>query len=435
MSIADISPAPVIPDEIARAAVMAESYRTGTSYYPAFKWLRENMPVARAYLDGYDPLWLVTKHADVAAIERDPHLFHACYEEHDNPILQDQANDEFQRALHDGSIRMLDEVTYMGPEEHARVRGGAQPWFMPAAVRAYEEPIRALAKATVDKMMDFDGECDFVTDIAAHFPLQVIMTMLGVPAEDLPLMLRLTQEFFGSQDPDVQREEVQLDPVAAAKQWHATIADFEAYFQVLAEDRRAHPRNDLGSLIANAELDGRPLSVSKQTGWYVATATAGHDTTASTLSGGMHALIEFPDQLALVQQDPSLIGGLVDESLRWTSPVRHFVRTATEDTVLRGQQIRARDRLMIIYPAANMDEEVFPDPERFDITRRPNRHLAFGHGPHMCIGQHVTKLELRILWAELLPRLKSVSLAGEPKYVQASFVGGLKSLPIRFEKA
>jgi cytochrome P450 len=427
--------APVIPDDLARAAVLPESYRTGSTYYAAFKWLRANMPIGRAYLYGYDPLWLVTKHADVRAVERDPSLYHACYKERDNPILQDQANDEFQRSMHDGSIRVLDEVTYMGPEEHARVRRGARSWFTPAAIRAYEEPIRELAKATVEKMLDMDGECDFVAEVAASFPLQVIMTMLGVPAEDESRMLKLTQEFFGSQDPEAQRDEFHLDPVAAAKMWHATIQDFEGYFQILAQDRRAHPRSDLGSFIANGELDGQPLPVSKQTGWYVATATAGHDTTASTLSGGMLALIEHRDQFALAKSDQATIPGLVEESLRWTSPVRHFMRTATERTTLRGQDIQPGDRLMIIYPSANRDEEVFEDPDRFDITRWPNKHLAFGYGPHLCIGQHVAKLELRILFAELLPRLKSVELAGEPTFVQANFVGGLKTLPLRFQKA
>jgi alpha-terpineol hydroxylase len=426
---------PVAPDDIARDAVLAESYKTETKPYVAFRWLRENMPIARAYIDGFDPLWLVSKHADILAIERDPHLFHTCYQEHDNPILQDRANDEFQRSLHDGSIRMLDEVTFMGPEEHSKVRGAANPWFMPKSVRAYESAIRELAVATVDRMAAMDGECDFVTDVASHFPLQVIMTMLGVPPEDEPRMLALTQEFFGSQDPDTQREDVKADPVAAAKMWHATIRDFESYFQDLADDRRREPRSDLISLIANSTLDGEPLSISKQTGWFVATATAGHDTTSSTLSGGMHALIEHPDQFAAAKADPGAVAGLVDESLRWTSPVRHFVRTATEDTVVRGQEIAAGDRLMILYPSANRDEEVFENPDRFDISRKPNRHIAFGFGPHMCIGQHVTKLELRILWAELLPRLKSVELVGEPKYAQANFVGGLRNLPLRFEMA
>jgi alpha-terpineol hydroxylase len=426
---------PVIPDDVARAAVLPESYRTGTEFWGAYRWLRENMPVGEARLEGFDPLVLITKHADIVAVERDGELFHACREEHDNPILQDRANDAFQRSLNDGSIRVIDDVTYMGPEEHARVRGAAHRWFLPPAIRVYEEQIREMAKAAVDDLMAGDGECDFVKDFARFFPLHVIMTMLGVPPEDEPRMLKLTQEFFGTHDPDEQREEVKLDPAAAAKMWHAATEDFNNYFQQLAEDKRAHPEENLGSYIANSELDGKPLDVTKQNGWYLAIAAAGHDTTSSTLAGGMLALIENPDQLAIAQGNPELISGLVDESLRWTSPVRHFMRTATGDTELRGQQLRAGDRLMLLYASANRDEDVFANPESFDITRKPNRHLAFGFGPHVCIGQFITKLELRILWAELLPHLRSVELAGEPKHVQTNFVGGLKSLPIRFEKA
>ena len=435
MSVETTTQIPVIPDDVARAAVLPESYRTGTEFWEAYRWLRENMPVGEARLEGYDPLVLISKHADIIAVERDGALFHACLDEHDNPILQDRPNDAFQRSLNDGSIRVIDDVTYMGPEEHARVRGAAQQWFLPPAIRVYEEQIRAIAKESVDRLMASGGECDFVKDFARYFPLRVIMTMLGVPPEDEPRMLKLTQEFFGTHDPDEQREEVKLDPAAAAKMWHAATEDFNRYFQRLAEEKRSHPEENLGSYIANAQLDGKPLDVTKQNGWYLAIAAAGHDTTSSTLAGGMHALIEHPEQRAKATTDPTLINGLVDESLRWTSPVRHFMRTATADTELRGAPLRAGDRMMLLYASANRDEDVFVDAESFDIARKPNRHLAFGFGPHVCIGQFITKLELRILWAELLPRLGSVELAGEPKHVQTNFVGGLKSLPIRFAKA
>jgi alpha-terpineol hydroxylase len=393
------------------------------------------MPLGQARIDGFDPLRLVTRHADIMTIERDPELFHSCFENHDNPILQDQANDGFQRSLAGGSIRPMDTLTFFGPEEHARIRGGGAGWFLPKAIRVYEERIREQAREAVERLMSFDGECDFVKDFALLYPLHVIMTMLGVPEEDEPQMLKLTQEFFGTHDPEEQREEVQLDPEAAAKMWRAATDGFNAYFTKLADQKRAQPEDNLGTYVATATVDGEPLEQSFQNGWYIAIASAGHDTTSSTIAGGIKALAENPDQLALAKGNPDLVPGLVDEALRWTSPVRHFLRTATADAEVNGHTIEKGDRLMLLYPSANRDEAVFEDPERFDITRRPNQHIAFGFGPHMCIGQHISKMEMRILMAELLPRLKSIELAGEPKYVQTNFVGGLKSLPVRFQKA
>ena len=218
--------------------------------------------------------------------------------------------------------------------------------------------------------------------------------------------------------------------------WRAATDGFNEYFTKLAEDKRAHPEDNLGTYIATRRpIDGEPLDQSWQNGWYIAIASAGHDTTSSTIAGGIKALAENPDQLTMARENPELIPGLVDESLRWTSPVRHFLRTATADTEVNGQPISRGERLMLLYASANRDEAIFEHPESFDITRKPNRHIAFGFGPHMCIGQHISKMEMRILMAELLPRLKSIEVIGEPRYVQTNFVGGLKSLPVRFEKA
>jgi cytochrome P450 len=433
MTIIETTKVPVVPDEIARAVVLPESYKDEDVIYPAYKWLRENMPLGVAEVDGFDPLWLVTKHEDIMAVERQPDLYHNGDLNH---ILQNKANDLFQKdVLGNGSIRVLDSLTYMDPPEHTKVRAVAGQWFMPAHIRTFEEQIRGHAKAAVERLLSFDGECDFVKDFALHYPLHVIMTLLGVPEEDEPFMLRLTQDFFGTHDPEEQREGLELDPVAAAKQWSATIQDFFDYFQDLAERRRRQPTDDLLSLIANSELDGEPLSAGYQNGWYVAIATAGHDTTSSSVAGGLLGMLRHPDQWAAVKEDDALIPGLVDESLRYTSPVKHFLRNTTAPAVLRGQELGEMDRLMLLYASANRDEDVFERPDAFDMRRRPNKHIAFGYGPHMCVGQHIAKLEMRILWQELLPRLRSVELAGEPRFVQTNFVGGLKTLPIRYTKA
>jgi cytochrome P450 len=244
--------------------------------------------------------------------------------------------------------------------------------------------------------------------------------------------MALTQELFGTNDPDAQRADVMpLSPQAAAQQWSATIQDFYAYFDNLVEARRAEPRDELATIIANARKDnGEFYPKEVAYGWFIAIATAGHDTTSSTLTGGIEALAHHPDQLRRVQDDPTLIPHLVNEALRWTSPVKHFVRPATEDYVLRGQQIRKDDRMMLLYQSANRDADVFDDPDTFRVDRQPNRHIAFGHGPHVCIGQHLAKQEMRLMFEELLPRIESIDITGDRKVVQSNFAGGLKSLPV-----
>ena len=422
---------PIIPDDIARIVIAPKSYTDDATIYGAFRWLREHMPLGIAQVPGYDPVWVVTKHADIKEVERNGKLFHNA--DH-NPILVDQASDAFTRDINGGSIRILSSLTYMDPPEHASYRTLTSNWFLPGKISKLEDQIRVLARQSVDHLLSFDGECDFVRDFALHYPLRVIMTLFGVPPEDEPRMLKLTQEFFGVHDPEEQRPEMAADPVVAAKQWAASIEDFYTYFDKLSADRRERPTDDLLSLIANSRINGAPIPRDEANGYYVAIATAGHDTTSSSTAGGLHGMMVYPENWAKVKADPSLIPGLVDEAIRWTSPVKHFMRNATADTQVRGIDIRAMERLMICYPSGNRDEAVFDDADRFDITRSPNPHIAFGFGPHMCLGQHLAKLEMRILFEELLPHLRSVEMAGDPRMVETNFVGGYKALPIRFTK-
>ena len=422
---------PIIPDDIARIVIAPKSYTDDATIYGAFRWLREHMPLGIAQVPGYDPVWVVTKHADIKEVERNGRLFHNA--DH-NPILVDQASDAFTRDINGGSIRILSSLTDMDPPEHASYRTLTSNWFLPGKISKLEDQIRVLARQSVHNLLSFDGECDFVRDFALHYPLRVIMTLFGVPPEDEPRMLKLTQEFFGVHDPEEQRPEMAADPVVAAKQWAASIEDFYTYFDKLSADRRERPTDDLLSLIANSRINGAPIPRDEANGYYVAIATAGHDTTSSSTAGGLHGMMVYPENWAKVKADPSLIPGLVDEAIRWTSPVKHFMRNATADTQVRGMDIRAMERLMICYPSGNRDEAVFDDADRFDITRSPNPHIAFGFGPHMCLGQHLAKLEMRILFEELLPHLSSVEMAGDPRMVETNFVGGYKALPIRFTK-
>ena len=262
------------------------------------------------------------------------------------------------------------------------------------------------------------------------------MQILGVPEDDEPRMLMLTQQLFGGQDEDLNQSGVRdLPPEAITKLVAGAVADFEAYFARLTADRRANPRGDVASVIANAVVDGEPLNDRDMMGYYIIIAAAGHDTTSASTAGAMQALARDPEQWARVRADRSLLGGIVEEAIRWTSPVQHFMRTAAEDTEVGGQPIAKGDWLMINYVAANHDPAAFENPRKFDAARSPNRHLAFGAGAHQCLGLHLARLEMRILFEELLDRIETVEPAGEAKRSKSTFVGGLKTLPLKITPA
>ncbi|MGW6199732.1 cytochrome P450 [Kribbella sp. NPDC055110] len=439
MTTAESADVLVTPEEVARRIVLPEGHRDDAELFEAYRWLRENNPLGKVSVAGYDPIWLVSKHADIMEIERQPHVFTSGGGDRPgshNPILQNQAGDAFTQQLTGGSLRILDTLTYLDPPEHTAVKDIAADWFRPANLKKWEDQIRVLAREAIGNYLrPGRNDLDFVQDFALFYPLHVIMTLFGVPESDEPRMMALTQEFFGTADPDAQRADVEpLTPEAAAQQWAAAIQDFYAYFDVLVADRRTDPRDDLATLIASARTpEGEYYANTFAYGWFIAIATAGHDTTSSTMAGTIEQLALHPEQLAAVQAEPALTPDLVNEGLRWSSPVKQFTRQATQDYTLRGQEIRAGDRFMLLYQSANRDTEVFEEPDTFRLQRRPNKHIAFGYGPHMCIGQHLAKLELRVLFEELLPRIKSIDVTGDRKVVQTNFVGGLRNLPVRLE--
>lgn len=425
-----------VPDDIARQIVLPEGHSDDAKLFEAYRWLRENQPLAQVRVEGYDPLWLVTKHADLMEIERQPLIFSAGGGENKgshNPILANKAGDEFTKQLLGGSVRILDALPYLDPPEHTTIKDVAFDWFRPANLKKWEDRIRETAKDSVERLVSGKSDLDAVQEFAVFFPLHVIMTLFGVPEEDEPRMMALTQDLFGVADPDAARDDIEaMSPDAAAQQWAAAISDFYAYFDVLVESRRAEPREDLATLIAVAkDATGEYFPKTFAYGWFVAIATAGHDTTASTLAGCLQQLAARPEILEQVRNDLSLVPHLVNEALRIVSPVKQFTRVALEDYELRGQKIKAGDRLMLLFQSGNRDAEVFDDPDTFNIDRRPNKHIAFGYGPHMCIGQHLAKLEMKIMLEELLPRLARVEMSGEPQMIQTNFVGGLRHLPVQ----
>lgn len=396
------------------------AYADEARFEAATALLRRADPVHFVQGEGFNPFWAITKHADVLDIEAKHHLFL----NNPRPVLGTAADDA--RRAEQGD--MLRTLIHVDDPEHRQLRGVTAEWFLPKNLVKLEGQLAALAKRYVDRMVELGGECDFAKDITVQMPLNVILAIMGLPETDYPRMLKLTQELFGAADEDLRRGDSAEDLIAV-------VQDFFAYFTQLTDDRRAHPTDDLVSVVANATIDGEPLTMMQTISYYVIAATAGHDTTASAMAGGLLALIEHPDQLARLQADPSLVATAADEMIRWVTPVKHFMRTATADHELRGRTIRAGESVLLSYPSANRDEEVFDDPFRFDIGRSPNKHLSFGFGVHYCLGAMLARMELKALYTELVPRLRSVELAGDPKLMKTIFVGGLKSLPIRYEVA
>ena len=325
-----------------------------------------------------------------------------------------------------GRKHLVRSLVQMDDPDHMRYRRLTQGWFMGSNLRKLQQRVDELAVHYVDRMGEMGGECDFVKDVAIWFPLRVIMSIFGVPEEDEPLMLKLTQELFGSTDPDVARSFDMMD-------FMNVVLDFEKYFAELTEARRQNPTDDVASLIANAQIDGQQLPQHETNGYYMIIATAGHDTTSSSTAGGLLELINNPEQMAKLRADvDGLMPTAIDEMIRWVSPVRHFMRTATEDCEIGGQMIREGESAILWYPSANRDERVFDSPFEFRIDRKDAKQIAFGFGAHVCLGQHLAKMEMASLYRALLERVDRIELAGEPQYTQSTFVGGLKTLPIRY---
>lgn len=421
------APALRLPDDIAATLVTPAAYASG-AIHDAYRWLRANQPLGRAEPVGYDPFWVVTRYDDLQAISRQNELFHNGDR---NPLLVNKASDALTRSMTGGSPHLAESLVQLDGERHLKLRMLTQAWFMPKNLKIIEGRIDALARETIDRMAALGGECEFVDAIALRYPLRVVMDILGVPPHDEPLMLRLTQEIFAPGDPDMFAAADPQDATALFRAFATAVGELDAYFRNITEDRRTNPREDIASLIANAKIDGRALTREEELGYYGIIATAGHDTTASSTAGAMLALAQNPTLLAAVKADPGLIPALVDEAIRVQTPVKTFMRTATADTEVAGQPIRQGDWLMLCYASANRDEAYFDSPDEFRLDRQA-RHIAFGYGAHVCIGQHLAKLEMRLLFERLIERLESVELSGPATQIQSYFVNGPKSVPIRY---
>jgi cytochrome P450 len=390
--------------------------------------LRKSDPVHWTEPDGFRPFWAVTKHADILEIERLNDQFH----NEPRSVLMSMEAEKNLAAMwggpdpKTGRVSPLRTLIDMDGSDHRAYRGLTQAWFMPPNLKKLEARVNELAKRYVDRMLEKGPQCDFTKEIAVYYPLHVIMSIMGVPESDEPLMLKLTQELFGGGDPDMRRSEREGDT--------NVISDFFMYFNKITEERRKHPGEDLATVIATGQVNGCPLGPLETASYYIIVATAGHDTTSSSIAGGLQALIQNPGQLQRLQERPELLNNAVDEIIRWVTPVQHFMRTNVgAPYTLRGRKIETGQQLMLYYISGNRDEDVWPEPFKFDVTRENNRHVAFGYGAHLCLGQHLAKMEIRAFFKELLARLESIELTGEPKRVQSTFVSGLKTLPVRYK--
>jgi len=304
---------------------------------------------------------------------------------------------------------------------------------MPQSLDPLDPQLRATARRHIDRMASLGGRCDFAQDVAFLCPLEVVLDHIGIPKADHEQMLRLTQWLFTYADPDLCRPGASVtDPADIIKTWNIVYQEFKEYYDAVIRDRRACPRGDVASLIANGTVNGCPMDERAMISYYVIASTAGHDTTSATTATSMWVLAEQPQLLAQLQARPELIPGFVEESIRWATPVQQFVRSAAEDCTLRGQQIARGDLLYLSYVSANRDEEVFDDPYAFKPERSSNKHIGFGYGGHVCLGQHLARREMRAFWEELIPRLQSVEMADEGRMAESEFVCGPKSVPIRY---
>ena len=399
-----------------------ETYADEKELHNIFTFMRKNDPVSWVEPDQYRPFWAITKHEDIIEIEKQNELFI----NDPRTTLMDIPTEDAIKEFTGGSHLLVRSLVHMDNPDHQLYRSLTQKWFAPPNLESLKKDIRNIAKEYVNKMVDHGNECDFAKDVAIFYPLRVIMSILGVPKEDEPRMLRLTQELFGGRDEDMIRDESETSSESN------TITDFFEYFTALTEDRRKNPTNDVSSVIANAQINNEQLGHLEAMSYYVIIATAGHDTTSSSTAGGILALIENPEQLSKLKNNPSLMTSAVEETIRWVTPVKNFFRTATQNYDLKDRKIKKDDSILLCYPSGNRDEEIFDDPFEFKVDRSPNRHLAFGHGAHLCLGKYLAKIEMEIFYEELFKKIENIELNGEPEWVKASFVSGLKSLPIRY---
>ncbi len=376
------------------------------------------------HLKGY---WSLTRYEDVLHVSRHPELFSS----ERGIVMFEPANPEAETAAAAGNGKML--IT-MDPPRHVKLRRLVNKGFTPRAVKAMEPHIREIVAGLLDDIAK-KGKCDFVLDVSSQLPLAVICEMMGLEKKDWALMFELTNKVLGSGDPEYQTdvpEDQRGTPEAARITGNMGTFQMFGFFSQMLTERKANRKEGLISLLIDSEVDGDQLSDEDILWFCFLLILAGNETTRNAISGGLIALCENPEQKQKLIDDPSLIAKGVEEILRWVSPVTHMARVALQDTEIRGQKIAKGERVVMWYPSVNRDADFFPDPDVFDVTRTPNEHLAFGIGEHFCLGAGFARLELKVIFEEVLRRFPDIELDGQPERLRSTFIGGIKHLPVKF---
>ncbi|MGK2947955.1 MAG: cytochrome P450 [Acidimicrobiales bacterium] len=383
-----------------------------------FTHLRANAPVYKHPEPDGPGFWVITKLDDVVACNRDAATFSSDQARGGVVGLPERDAPPSEAEQAGGRLMLM-----MDPPDHTRYRKLVNRGFTPRMIKQLEPHIRDLTDQVLDQAVAKGTEIDFVVDIAAELPLEVIAELIGVPSEERHKIFEWSNRMIGSDDPEYA--------VSAEEIFNAQVEMF-MYAQALAEKRRAEPADDIITALLSAEVDGESLSDMDFNLFFLLLSVAGNETTRNAISHGMNAFLENPDQYELLVSDPDrYLPGAVEEILRWATPVLYFRRNATRDIVVSGQEIKEGDKISLWYISANRDEDHFEDPFRFDITRDPNPHIAFGGGgPHFCLGAQLARLEIRMLFEELAKRYPRIEALGAPDRLRSNFIGGIKHLPV-----
>ncbi|MEX1022126.1 MAG: cytochrome P450 [Dehalococcoidia bacterium] len=406
--------------------------------HEAFRLLRQDAPVHwNPGTQRQNGFWSLTKYEDILFVSRNPLMFISSKGIAGSGLREVNPMEAMQRTQNPGGASIIT----MDPPRHVQMRRLVNKGFTPRAVNAMEPKIRQLTNEILDDLGD-RTEGDFVLEVSSQLPLAVICGMMGLDRDVWPLMFELTNSILGSGDPEYQASNVDASQVGTAEGARVTAAGgmmrMLGYFREQLEERRAHPiEGDLVSILLESEIDGEKLSESDILAFCFLLVVAGNETTRNAISGGLVALAQHPEERARLQADiaaggTALIDGAVEEILRWTSPLHHMTREATEDVEIRGQQIKAGEKVIMWYPSANRDEEIFEDPYRFDITRTPNEHIAFGIGEHFCLGAGFARKEIRVMFEELFKRFPDIEVTGAPDRLRSNFINGVKHLPVAY---
>ncbi len=376
-----------------------------------FRRLRRDAPVCwhEGDVHGGPGYWIVSRHRDIRYVSKNPQLF-----------ASGRGNLIEQRP--DAEIDSIRSMITMDPPAHPRYRKLVSSGFTPATTARLEKKTRERVRAIIDSVAH-KGECDFVTDIAAELPLQVIADLLGVPQDERHQLFEWSNKLLGSEDPEYGND------ISVAM---AAGIEMMQYAYKLGQHKIANPAADLATSMMTGEVDGEKIEMLEYGSFFLLLAIAGNETTRNLISHGLLLLLEHPDQAERLRAEPELLPSAIEEMLRFRAPVMYFRRTATQDVEVGGVPIKEGDKVTLWYPSANRDEDVFEDPDRFDIGRHPNEHLAFGHGQHFCLGAHLARMEIRVMFEELLRRLPDLERCGDVRMLRSHFIDGIKSIPVRF---